>query len=237
MIRSAPLEFSFTPPGWCSIADLETLKKAGRININKMRLIQLMHPKYQIDNKSVGRKVLTNTEIYNEVAEEQHRSRKHHQAELLLLIKVLVGNLFRLTKYSGCYVMNDAKVCYEQIDHTFAALVLMYFGLPWNVATTLFRVLQKAHHSIKTGYGVSKPVCGKEDKTIAGIGQRSGLGPSLWCLISTILIKMCKIKGHGTTSITAIPRTVVSLIEFAFVNNTDLVTAANDAHHIRRCID
>ena len=37
-------------------------------------------------------------------------------------------------------------------------------------------------------------------------------------------------KDHGTTIITAISRTVVSLIGFAFVDDTDLVTGANDAH-------
>ena len=94
MMRAAPLEFAFTPNKWCSLDNLEILKKAGRINIEEMRLIQLMHPDYQINNKNIGRKVLANTEICNEVAEEQHGSRKHHQAGLLLLNKVLVGDLF-----------------------------------------------------------------------------------------------------------------------------------------------
>mmetsp|Transcript_17209 Transcript_17209/g.18906 ORF Transcript_17209/g.18906 Transcript_17209/m.18906 type:complete len:236 (-) Transcript_17209:511-1218(-) len=47
---------------WCSIVDLEILKKAGRINVDKMQLIQLMHPEYQINNKNVGRNVLANAE-------------------------------------------------------------------------------------------------------------------------------------------------------------------------------
>ena len=130
MMRSAPLECSFTPPGWCSIVDLEILKKTGRININEIRLIQLMYPKYQINNKNVGRKVLANVEICNEVAEERHGPRKHHQTRLLLLNKVLVGDLFHLIRYSGCYGMNDAEGCYDQIIHTFAVLVLINFGVP-----------------------------------------------------------------------------------------------------------
>ena len=97
MIRSAPLEFDFTPKKWCTFDDVEILKKAGEINIDKMRLIMLMHPQYQINNKNMGRKVLVNAEIYNEVAEEQHGSRKYHQAELLSLNKMLFGDLFRLT--------------------------------------------------------------------------------------------------------------------------------------------
>ena len=54
----------------------------------------LMHPEYQINNKNIGRNVLANAEICNEVAEEQHGSRKHHQAGLLLLNKVWSGISF-----------------------------------------------------------------------------------------------------------------------------------------------
>ena len=72
MMRSAPLEFDFTPKDWCLYDDVEILKKAGDINIDKMRLIMLMHPQFQMNNKNIGRKVLANAEICNEVAEEQH---------------------------------------------------------------------------------------------------------------------------------------------------------------------
>ena len=92
--------------------------------------------------------------------------------------------------------MNNAKGCYDQIDHAFAVLGLMYFGVPWSVAMMIFIVLQQARHSIKTGYGLSKFVYGNEDEPIAGIGQGNGIGPALWCLISTIRIKMCKMKGR-----------------------------------------
>ena len=126
--------------------------------------------------------------------------------------------------------MYDAMGCYDQIDHIFAVFVLMYLGVPWSVATMLFRVWQKARHNNKTSYGVSKPIYSNKDKAIAGINQENGLEPSLWCLINTSLIKMCKMKRHGTTIITAISRTVVSLIGFAFVDDADLVTATNNAY-------
>ena len=148
------------------------MKKAGRININKMQLIMLMHTEYQINNKNIERKVLANAEICNEVAEEQYGSRKNHQTGLLLLNKVLVGDLFCLTRYSGCYAMNDAKGCYDRIDHNFAILVLMVFGVPWAIARNLFLILQQARRSKKTGYGVWKPVYRNKysNNPIAGIG-------------------------------------------------------------------
>ena len=113
MMRFVPLELASTPPSWCHITDVEILKWAGRINIEDMRLIQLMHPEYQINNKLVGKKVLANIEICNEVADEQHGSRKHHQAGLLGQNKVLIGDIFRYNRGSGCYSMDDAKGCFD----------------------------------------------------------------------------------------------------------------------------
>ena len=133
MMRSIPFEFVFTPPRWCYITDVEILKHAGRINIKDMRLIQLMHPEYQINHKLVGKKVLANAEICNEVADEKHESRKHHQAGLLGLNKVLIGDICRYDCCSRCYGMNDANGCFNRIQHTFAILVLMYYGVKWSI--------------------------------------------------------------------------------------------------------
>ena len=63
--------------------------------------------------------------------------------------------------------MNDTKGCFDQIQHTFAVLVLTYYGVVWLVATTLFEVLQKAQHKITTGYGVSAPVYGNEESLLS----------------------------------------------------------------------
>ena len=126
--------------------------------------------------------------------------------------------------------MNDAKGCFDRIQHTFAILVLMYYGVAWSLATTLFEVLQKAKHKIKTGYGVSTPVYGNKESAISSIGQGNGLGPTLWALISSIIIKMRKAKGHGMKVATPISKQDVSLLGFAFVDDADLVCRADDIH-------
>ena len=48
MMQSVPLKFAFTPASWCYITDVQILKRTGSqmINIEDMRLIQLMHPEY-----------------------------------------------------------------------------------------------------------------------------------------------------------------------------------------------
>ena len=83
-------------------------------------------------------------------------------------------------------------------------------------------------HRIKTGYGVSYPDYDNEEYPLACLGQDDGLGPVLWCLISSIIIKICKDKGHGMTTISSISKMETSLIRFTFVNNTDLVSGSDD---------
>ena len=54
----------------------------------------------------------------------------------------------------------------------------------------------------------------------------------LWALIlSSIIIKMCKMKGHGIIdSILSPKRLFFSLLEFTFVNGTDLVSDAENVY-------
>ena len=126
--------------------------------------------------------------------------------------------------------MNDTKGCFDQIQHTFTVLVLMHYGVAWSVATTQIGVLQKAKYKIKTGYGVSTPVYGDEETAISGIGQDKGLSPVLWALISPIIFKMCKAKGHGINATTAISKQEISFMGFAFVDDIDLVADAEDVN-------
>ena len=106
----------------------------------------------------------------------------------------------------------------------------MYYGVKWSVATTLFNVLQKAKHKIKTGYSVSDSVYGDEETAISSIGQGNDLGPALWALISSIIFKMCKARGHGMNMTTAISKQEISFMGFAFVDDADLVTGAEDVN-------
>ena len=126
--------------------------------------------------------------------------------------------------------MNDTKGCYDRIQHTSIVLILMYYGVAWSVATTLFTVLQKACHKIKTGYGVSNPVYGNEETAISGISQSNGLGPALWVLISSVILKMCKAEGHDMKVTTPISKQDVSLLGFTFVNDVDLGSGVNNVH-------
>ena len=88
---------------------------------------------------------------------------------------------------------------------------------------------KKAKHHIKTGLGRSEAVYGDEPVPIMGIGQGNGLGPTLWCLISTILLRMMQQAGHGVSMISALSLYLLQLVGFAFVDDTDLFCAGKTA--------
>jgi len=209
-MRSIQTEIGFVPPTWCTITDVEIQKCSGKIGIDNMQLIQLMHPEFQINNILAAKRVLENSEICNKVADEQHGSRKNHQAGLLALNKCLIGNICRLLRTSACYSMNDAIGCFDRIDHTLAITTLIQFGIEYNASHTLFQVMQKSLHHIKTGYGILEPVYGDKTVPLAGCGQVNKLGPTLWALISKVILTMCKRAGHEMKLVTSITRLPIS---------------------------
>jgi hypothetical protein len=106
-------------------------------------------------------------------------------------------------KQAGAIAMNNAKGCFDRINHTFAILVLMSFGVSSVLARSLFKTLQTADHHIKTGYGRSDKAYGNndEEEPHQGIGQGNGLGPTLWALLSSILIKNMNLSIAGQYSL------------------------------------
>ena len=118
--------------------------------------------------------------------------------------------------------MNDVRGCYDRIVHSIAILVLMSFGVAGETARAMFKVLQEAEHHMKTGFGKSERVYGNKPVPQQGSGLGNGIGPTLWVLISTKLIIMMFWKRHGVELLSATTLTLVSLVCFAFVDDTDL---------------
>ena len=156
------------------------------------------------------------------IAQAQSGNRKRRKANMLLLNKILLMDLFRQKKQSGAISMNDCHGCFDRISNTVAILVLMSFGLAHTAAKVLFEVLQHAEHRIKTGFGVSKPAYGISFPPLAGTGQGNPAGPVCWTLISSIMIKVMKKRGHYVEMRSALSLSLISIVCFAFVDDTDL---------------
>ena len=66
-------------------------------------------------------------------------------------------------------------------------------------------------------------IYGYETVSFANIGQSNRFKLSLWALVSTFIIDMCKKKGHAMIITTSIAKKETSLIVFVFVDDADLL--------------
>lgn len=122
--------------------------------------------------------------------------------------------------------MNDEKGCYNRIVHTVAILVLMSFRLSHTPAKVMFEILQTVDHNVETGFGASQKAYGQQSPPIQGAGQGNGCAPALWAMISSIMIRVMGKHNHGVNTRTSLSMTLISLVCFAFVDDTGLPVSA-----------
>jgi hypothetical protein len=109
-----------------------------------MRTIQLFVAQFNMNNKKTRKDVMAKAESLGVMPKEQAGSRKHHQAVLSALCKVLTMDLLRMRHQAGALCSNDAKSCYDRIVHWIASLCLRRIGLQKEPSFEMFKTLQKA---------------------------------------------------------------------------------------------
>jgi hypothetical protein len=230
-LRSLPYQHGFTPAAWLPMTDVEILKKAGVFDVEKMRTILLMNAEFNMNNKKLGRDMMSHAETHKAVAREQYGSRRNHQCILAALNKRLTMDVLRQTRRAGALCANDAKSCYDRIVHNIATLCMRRLGVASQPIKCMFTTLQMASHKIRTAFGVSDKTYGpNRDPPLQGIGQGNGAGPAGWAVISTPLINMMRTAGFSFSLLTALTVLAVSFVCYAFVDDTDLVHTAKDVH-------
>ena len=226
-MRNLPYREGFSPDAWQFITDVEILKKAGVFDIEKMRTIQLMHSAFNMNNKQLGRDMMSFAESCQILAPEQFGSRKNHQSILAALNKRLTMDVLRQRRQAGALCSNDAKSCYDRIVHNIAALCMRRTGIPQQPVESMFMTLQKSQHVISTAFGISNESYGRDRSIpLQGVGQGNGAGPAIWAVISTVIINMMRTAGHGLHIISALSCALLSIVCYAFVDDTDVVHAS-----------
>ena len=94
---------------------------------------------------------------------------------------------------------NDAKSCYDHIVMLFASLSSQQLGVYPKACELFLKVLEKAKYHVKTQLGVSNDFYQTNDhRTIHGPGQGGKSSPSIWTIISCLLMKCIQRKSSGT---------------------------------------
>jgi hypothetical protein len=93
----------------------------------------------------------------------------------------------------------------------------------------MFATIQNLEHYVRTVFGESSRGFRQQGKIpIVGVGQGNGAGPQIWALVSTPVLNMLRAEGLGATFLAAMTQLTTSLVGFAFVDDTDLVTSGPD---------
>jgi hypothetical protein len=230
-VRNLPYAKGFVPQLWRNITDVEIVKKTEVYDLNLMRTIQLMNSELNMSNKKLGRDLMTRGEKCKLIAREQYGSRNKHQSIMAALNKRLTMDLLRQRRQSGALCSNDAKSCYDRVVHSVASLSMRRLGAPIAPINSMFILLQKAAHQIRTAFGVSeKKYSDDQAIPLQGLGQGNGCGPAGWAIVSTPIINLMRAAGFGATFLTAISVSLVAFVCYAFVNDTDVVHTAQDVY-------
>ena len=235
-LRSLPLELGFSPTDYETVTDAAIPKKVSTLAAELMRLICLMNPAYNMNNKEFGRRLMAHCETHGLLADEQSGSRKHRRSAEVALQKVLTMDLLRQQRRSGFLCSNDALQCYDRIVHNVAMLCMRSRGADPVALHSLFSTLQHAEHCVMTGYGPSTPQYGGRHRMaqgllpIMGILQGNGMGPFVWAIISSVMLTCMLSAGFHASLVAVLTGAVIHLVGYAFVDDTDLVYTAQDNH-------
>lgn len=188
-----------------------------------------MHAVFNMNNKKMGRDMMPPAEECAILARRQFGSRKNRQSIIAALNKQLAMDLLRQRRQAGALCSNDAKSCYDHIVHNIATLAIWRTGMPAEPVRSMFETLQLAEHQVTTAHGISKQTYGKHQRPpYQGVGQGNGAGPAIWAVISTVIIAMMTTSGHGLHLLSAVTGTLITMVCYPFVDDTDLIQSADD---------
>jgi hypothetical protein len=226
IMANLPYRFGFSPKQWRQALDVMIEKKPGVRQLSTLRAILLFEADFNQNNKRLGREMPFRAESANAVAIEQYGSRKHMSVTDQSLNKALTFDLWRQLRQRGALCSNDAKACYDRIVHNCASLCLQRIGTREQPIVSMFETLQKLEHHVRTVFGESKICYVQRGKVpIQGVGQGNGAGPQIWALVSTPVLNMLRETGLGATFLSALSQISTTLVGFAFVDDTDLITS------------
>jgi hypothetical protein len=229
-----PFVTGYSPQRWQRAVGVVIYKQPGNINIERMRGIDLFAADYNMNNKILGREMMSHAEQQGRVAPEQYGSRKAHSAVAHALNKQVAYSLVRVLRTPAAMCSNDAQGCYDRIVHSVASLSMQRVGVPTAPIASMFTTLQRLQRFVRTAYGDSPEAldaAGVNPIAIQGVGQGNGAAPQVWALVSTVLLNMLRDAGFGARFVAPLSREMVFYAAFSFVDDTDLLVT--DAERLR----
>ena len=199
-------------------------KETGVRLVSRLRAILLMEADFNSVNKIIyGDRMLANMRQHRLMSEEIF-SERNKEAEDGGLAKVLFYDVVRQARVSAAIASVDASNCYDRIAHAIASLVFRACGVPTSAVKSMLEAIQNMKFFLRTAFGDSTSFAGSTlGVKTQGLCQGNGAAPAGWAVISVVIIRAHKNKGHGATFHAPISGTRMGLAGILFVDDTDLL--------------
>jgi ribonuclease HI len=224
---------------WCSVSTMMIEKVKGTPRVDKLRVIHLYEADYNLILKIIwARKAVWNAETSGTLHEGQAGSRPNQRAIDVVLRKEMRYSYARLTRTPLGTIDNDAKSCFDRIICNLAMMVSRYNGVPSNFCQLQANTLLNTEFKLRTALGDSnRSYRHTDDNPIHGTGQGSCASPSIWLMLSSLLMNILHELGNGMTMVDILKNntTLREIIE-GFVDDTSIFTncTSNDIINILR---
>lgn len=229
------LQTGYSLQRWLYGVDVMIPKKADSIRVDMLRTIVLMEADFNYINKLIGKRVMNNAELHNNIAQEQYGSRKRKSSIIHATNKQLSFDILNTRKQDAALLILDAMSCFDRIAPPIASLSLKRQGAPQSFCNVIFNTIDKMTHFTRTSFGDSEISYDKGNDRFHGILQGNGAGPTIWAMISSSILTSLRDHNFGTTIVHPHTRKQESISAFSFVDDTDLIQTISDnveAHDI-----
>jgi hypothetical protein len=112
-----------------------------------------------------------------------------------------------------------------------ALLIFQSFGVEDTAVTAMLETKQEMKFLLWTEFRESKEYAGSMvEVKMQGLGQGNGMSPSRWCVISIMILRAHRAKGHGAHFIAPMSHVQSSLSAILYVDDTDLLHLSMDGN-------
>ena len=185
---------------WRKVTNALLEKIPGTPRIDKFRVIHI----FEADLNLVfgilwNRRLMRHCEQQQTLGPDQWGSRPGRSSIDAAMLKRLTYELSSLTRTDHGTFDNDAKACYDRIIPSLAMRVCKHYGLHQAHAHFMASFLRQAEYTIPIPGAALRSFTNQDDHQLFGTGQGSRASPTIWAMISDVLLQIHRLSTRGTT--------------------------------------